>query len=165
MEFDSGHIANAININYYSANFYTQIDALDHNKMYLLHCWAGSRSLPTFNHMIAVHFREVYHMNNGISTWISAGYPTVKTVTAVENLNATKLIELYPNPANNYLNVSFESESTGKLFLFDLTGKVIREEFLDPGLQSIDVSGIPKGMYIIKIESDKDVYTEKITIL
>lgn len=104
-------------------------------------------------------------MNNGISTWISAGYPTVKTVTAVENLNATKLIELYPNPANNYLNVSFESESTGKLFLFDLTGKVIREEFLDPGLQSIDVSGIPKGMYIIKIESDKDVYTEKITIL
>lgn len=45
-EFCSQHIDNAININYYDATFSAQIDALDHNKMYLLHCAAGSRSGP-----------------------------------------------------------------------------------------------------------------------
>ncbi len=104
-------------------------------------------------------------MNNGINAWINAAYPTLTCYTALEDLYATKQFELFPNPASNFLNVNMESEGAGKLFLIDLTGKVIREEFLEPGLQYIDISEIPKGLYIIKVQSDKVVYSEKITIL
>ncbi|HOY31127.1 MAG TPA: T9SS type A sorting domain-containing protein [Bacteroidales bacterium] len=159
------HIENAININYYETDFHAQIDALDHNKMYLLHCAAGSRSGPAFTYMQNAHFREVYHMYNGINEWISALNPTVSCITAAQNINKTKLYEIYPNPASDFLNINFTSETQGKLFLYDINGKAIREQVLDPGFRRMDISDIPKGMYIIKILSDKDVYTEKITIL
>ena len=166
-EFCTHHIDNAINIDYYTQYLsgWPQIDALDRNKMYLLHCAAGSRSGPTNTHMIAVHFREIYHMNSGINAWITAGYPTVTCYTDLQNFRGTKLYELYPNPAQNFLNIDFESESTGKLFLFDMQGKVLKQEILYSGFQNFNVSDISKGMYIIKIQSDKDVFTEKITIL
>ena len=114
-EFANAHIADAININYYDANFSAQLDALDHNKMYLLHCAAGSRSTPTFTSMQNKNFREVYHMNQGINAWISAGYPTVSGYTDLQELSETKLYELYPNPAKNLLFVDFEPEGTGEI--------------------------------------------------
>jgi len=164
-QFASAHIANAINIDYYSPTFWNQIDALDHNKMYLLHCQAGSRSGPTFTYMQSHHFREVYHMNNGLGAWVSAGYPTVSGYTGLQDLSATKLFNLYPNPAQNILFVNFGSECSGKLVLIDMQGKILKEETLYSGLQNIDLSNIPTGIYILKIQSDNDVYTEKITIL
>lgn len=164
-EFANAHIADAININYYDANFSAQLNALDHNKMYLLHCAAGSRSTPTFTSMQNKNFREVYHMNQGINAWIAAGYPTVSGYTALPGLNETKRYEFYPNPAQNFLFVQFEPEGTGKLALIDLQGKLLREEILHPGIQTLDVSNIPNGIYFLKIQSEKEVYTEKITIL
>lgn len=133
--------------------------------MYLLHCAAGSRSGPTFTSMQNKHFREVYHMNQGINAWISAGYPTVSGYTNLQDISATKLYHLYPNPAANILFVSFESEFSGKLVLIDMQGKILKEETLFSGLQQVDVSNIPTGLYILKIQSEKEVYTEKITIL
>jgi len=164
-EFANAHIADAININFYDTSFSTELDALDHNKMYLLHCAGGNRSGPTFTSMKNKHFREVYHMNQGINAWISAGYPTVSGYTGLQDLSATKLFNLYPNPAQNILFVNFESEGSGKLVLIDMQGKILKEETLYSGLQNVDVSNIPNGIYILKIQSDKEVYTEKITIL
>jgi len=164
-EYANAHIADAININYYGASFSAELDALDHNKMYLLHCAGGTRSTPTFNSMETKNFREVYHMYQGINAWISAGYPTVSGYTDLQDISATKLFQLYPNPAQNILFVNFESDGSGKLVLFDLQGKILKEETLYSGLQKVDVSKIPNGIYILKILSENDVYTEKITIL
>ena len=80
-EYGPAHIANAINIDYYSPTFGAQLDALDHNKMYLVHCGSGGRSPKARDTMIMKHFREIYHMNNGLNAWIAAGFPTVSGYT------------------------------------------------------------------------------------
>lgn len=164
-EYCNSHIANAIHINFYDVNFSAQLGALDHNKMYLLHCAAGSRSTPTFTSMQAKHFREVYHMNNGFGTWLSLGYPYVSCYTGVQDKNGTTLTKLYPNPAANFLYILFESASRGKLFISNLQGQLLQEESLDPGLQYFDISEFLPGIYLVKIQSAEGIIFRKITIL
>lgn len=53
-----------------------------------------------------------------------------------------KEIKMYPNPANNVLNI----EGTNELIsIYDLSGKIM----LTSNSSSIDISGIPTGMYIV----------------
>lgn len=42
-EFDSGHIANSINIDYYSPDFKSVVSRLDENNQYLVYCETGGR--------------------------------------------------------------------------------------------------------------------------
>ena len=163
-EYNNAHIANAINIDYYNAGFSALLDALDHNKMYLLHCASGGRSTPTFASMQTKHFREIYHMNNGLNAWISAGYPTVTGSTYIYKVNMTNFPKLYPNPTINYLNVQLASNEGGKLSILDLQGKLLQEIILTSEFQCIEMSDFSSGMYIIKIQSTEGVFTEKISI-
>jgi len=74
-EFASGHIPGAINIDYYAADFATQLDALPKGRVYLVHCRSGSRSgssMPTFD---ALGFQVYYNMLGGMNAWTGAGYP------------------------------------------------------------------------------------------
>ena len=51
-EFADGHIENAINIDFRSEAFRNEIDKLDKNKQYIIHCRSGSRSRGALNIMI-----------------------------------------------------------------------------------------------------------------
>ena len=77
-EFAEGHIENAININFRSENFRGEIDRLDRDKTYLLHCRSGSRSSSALNVMKELNFIKIYHMTGGIIEWTEEGLPTVK---------------------------------------------------------------------------------------
>ena len=61
-------------------------------------------------------------------------------------------ITMYPNPVKNTLNLNFsnDSEYLGKDFqIFDVNGRIV---FQDKILNSINVSSLQKGLYLIKID-------------
>lgn len=64
---------------------------------------------------------------------------------------------LYPNPANNELNISIDNVS--RVEVYDLLGKMMLSE-AHPG-SNINVSALQQGVYIVKIHTDNDCYTEK----
>lgn len=69
---------------------------------------------------------------------------------------------IYPNPVKNILNLKSE-KSVDQLQIFDLSGKsVFTQNNLKANTQ-IDVSNLPKGVYIVKINSNGEVKTQKIT--
>jgi rhodanese-related sulfurtransferase len=70
------HIEGAINRNANSASFENQLDQLDKNKTWLLHCQSGARSANAFASMKTLGFREVYNMTGGLNSWNSASLPT-----------------------------------------------------------------------------------------
>jgi rhodanese-related sulfurtransferase len=76
-EFNSGHMENAVNIDYYSADFPVNVGKLDKNKQYLVYCRTGVRSAGATRIMIDLGFNNVQSMLGGLSTWITAGYPVV----------------------------------------------------------------------------------------
>jgi rhodanese-related sulfurtransferase len=74
-EFDSGHIADAANLDFYEPDFATSLDTLDKELPYFVYCRSGNRSATTIETMRDLGFTEVYELEGGIISWAEAGYP------------------------------------------------------------------------------------------
>jgi DNA phosphorothioation-dependent restriction protein DptG len=79
-EFASGHIENAINLDFLSETFREDLDQLDKSKTYLMHCRSGARSAQALSVMEELGFLEVHHMADGILGWEAEGFPTVPSL-------------------------------------------------------------------------------------
>jgi rhodanese-related sulfurtransferase len=74
-EYDSGHIEGAILIPL--AELENRLGELSNKDELLVYCRTGNRSLSAMNILQANGFTMVYHMTDGITGWIKAGYSTI----------------------------------------------------------------------------------------
>lgn len=72
-EYNRGHLANAVNVNYYSFSFRGNLDELDKDVIWLVHCKSGVRSGKTLPTMKELGFKNIIHMTNGINEWRASG--------------------------------------------------------------------------------------------
>lgn len=89
---------------------------------------------------------------------------TVKIVngTAVEAIESSEEIRVFPNPARDYVEISAPCiPQETSIILFDLSGKIVMKNSLSAGHGRMDVSRLPNGAYILKV----DGYTTKINIV
>jgi len=77
-EFQSGHLAKSIPIDFYSPTFADQLNRLNKTKTYLVYCRTGNRSTKSLELFKKLKFQKVYHMTSGISAWTSEGFAVVK---------------------------------------------------------------------------------------
>lgn len=77
-EFKSGHLKDAVNLNYQSDNFKTQVAKLDRGKLVLVYCAAGGRSAKAVDVMKQLGFQTVYNLDGGVKAWEGEGLPLVK---------------------------------------------------------------------------------------
>ena len=77
-EFQSGHLAKSIPIDFYSPTFADQLNRLEKTKTYLVYCRTGNRSTKSLQLFKKLKFQKVYHMTSGISDWKSNGFAVVK---------------------------------------------------------------------------------------
>ncbi len=75
-----------------------------------------------------------------------------------------KLIKnnIYPNPTKDILYLNFDKEV--EVSLFEISGKRIKTLSLKKGENSLDVSQLDKGIYLLKVEVDNTLETHKIII-
>lgn len=76
-EFQAGHIAGAVNLDYYARDFPQKLAQLDKNKTYFVYCRTGNRSGNTVAMMRRMGFRHIYELRGGILNWVQAGFPVV----------------------------------------------------------------------------------------
>jgi rhodanese-related sulfurtransferase len=77
-EFQSGHLPDAILVDFYSQTFSDQLNRLDKEKSYLVYCRTGNRSTNSLGLFKKLKFDKIYHMSTGISGWKSQDLPVVK---------------------------------------------------------------------------------------
>ncbi|MDP2837586.1 MAG: rhodanese-like domain-containing protein [Methanobacteriaceae archaeon] len=77
LEFQSGHLEGAVNLDYQS-NFKAEIQTIDKGKKYLLYCKSGIRSANAMQVMLHFGFNEVYNMLGGITYWTDEGWPVLR---------------------------------------------------------------------------------------
>jgi len=81
-----------------------------------------------------------------------------------------EFINLYPNPANNYVKLTFIdlSFNQSKIIMYDLSGKQVKEKniVLNTSDMSLDVSDLNNGVYLLKIiaSDGKQLFLDKLTI-
>lgn len=92
------------------------------------------------------------------------------TLTGINKTSIFGNISVYPNPTNDFLNLSFNNIQQKKISitLNTIIGvKVYSEKFLsnlDIFEKRIDLSGFSKGIYILTISADNDIINKKIII-
>ena len=77
-EFASGHIAGAMNIDFYKSDFADEIKKLDKSKSYIVNCQSGGRSGKTVSLMDELGFSLSANLEGGIMAWKVAGLPVEK---------------------------------------------------------------------------------------
>lgn len=76
-EFQSGHIAKAINMDYNAPDFAQKTDGLDKTKTYYVYCKAGVRSGKAADILRSKGFHAVT-LNGGLDSWSASGLPVTQ---------------------------------------------------------------------------------------
>jgi|JI10StandDraft_1071094.scaffolds.fasta_scaffold06746_11 urease beta subunit len=89
------------------------------------------------------------------------------TITVYEGLGAlvdetsSTQIAVFPNPANDILNIQSKVAAIKTATVFDLSGKRIMEVHVRNG--QIDISGLAPGVYVLQVNADGQMIQHKIT--
>lgn len=92
----------------------------------------------------------------------------IGTATIIKDDTINELpdgILLYPDPAHDKLYLRYRNVDNAAIALYDIAGKKVLSEKLVPpsSLEEIDVSMLPKGMYILQLlKNNKAVLTRKV---
>lgn len=78
---------------------------------------------------------------------------TLNSVPEQINRNNTNLI--YPNPAKDFISIKSTGKST--VYLYNLTGNLLRTSTIEGESDKIDLRQMPKGAYLLKIENANSV--------
>ena len=72
-------------------------------------------------------------------------------------------VTLFPNPVNNELNIHFSSDLNAiKGTIYTITGQKIQEFYQKSKSKEIDVSNLAKGVYFLRLASEKGTSLHKI---
>ena len=68
-EIAEGKVPQAVELDYYSDSFSSDLERLDKSKTYLVYCRSGNRSGKTCKEMINKGFNKVYNLEGGYTAW------------------------------------------------------------------------------------------------
>lgn len=72
-EFNSGHLANAINLDWSAGQLEAAVATIDRSKPVLLYCASGRRSAAAREFLTEKGFKDVVDLQGGINAWADAG--------------------------------------------------------------------------------------------
>ena len=72
-EYESGHIQDAVNFNFYSESFQNDILSLDKSASIVLYCRTQNRSTKTANYLKENGYKEITVLEGGITSWVKNG--------------------------------------------------------------------------------------------
>ena len=85
-EYESGHIQDAINFDFYSGSFQKEILSLDKSSSIILYCRTQNRSTKTANFLKENGYKEITVLAGGITSWVKNGNDLVYNFT--EDINS-----------------------------------------------------------------------------
>ena len=95
----------------------------------------------------------------GLSTdddWVVIDYTHVQEPNAI-------ISKVYPNPANNQVQIELINSGTAELTITNTVGQVVKIATLSEMTNTVDVSSLSPGMYVLKVSQGGSAYTTKIT--
>lgn len=125
-----------------------------------------------------LHFK----VDSAAHTWLTAANDISYTVeiwnffrtcggvlTGVETVEHKNEVEVYPNPANDFITVklgAYQSAKHYKLSITDNLGRTVYAADLKNEINRVDLKkqGIAEGLYVVKVQEGSNVYTSKVVV-
>jgi len=77
-----------------------------------------------------------------------------------ERKSLNNQIDIHPNPASTFVNINSGNEKITSWQLFDISGKNV----LNGTSNQVNVQGLPKAMYLLKININNKITTKKVIV-
>lgn len=87
------------------------------------------------------------------------------TYSGISETKSAAALSVYPNPANDLLTINYKAGGNTVASLYALTGALIWSGDLKEGLNTIDISALPQGVYLLKADTAGLTVTCKVTVL
>jgi len=79
---------------------------------------------------------------------------TINQTTGISSFRAPaelNQMQVFPNPSSNFIQVQGDIEFPSVMRIYNMTGRLIREERLESVDQQVDVSGLQEGLFIVRM--------------
>jgi len=74
-------------------------------------------------------------------------------------------LKIYPNPAHDILNIQFEEvDADAELHIFDIQGRTMILEQMQQGKIKINIGSLNPGIYILRLDYDRQFLTRKLIV-
>lgn len=83
----------------------------------------------------------------------------LKSIVGTKELAGIEM-NIYPNPANNYINIL--SDGNGRIELFDFQGRMLITENVFNSNHTIDISSLINGIYTVKYYNENGISVKKL---
>ena len=101
------------------------------------------------------------YIRNQAKTYLTTDNRTLK----VEGFDKVEALELYPNPANNFVKMRLSNYQSGELSIFTVLGKKVLQKTISNQIEvELNTSSLKKGMYILKFENNNVKRVSKLII-
>lgn len=77
-EWNSGHVPDALHINWFDSDFEQRVAELDTSQVYVVYCRSGNRSGQAIQKMRTMGFSKLINMRGGIIDWQGSDLPMEK---------------------------------------------------------------------------------------
>ena len=87
-----------------------------------------------------------------------------KALTITENESPNDMA-IYINPTNDYLKIDTNHEGNGEVEVFSMAGQSILKKtvsFVKGSQSEIEISRLPKGVYVVKVNDSQGSYSKKV---
>ncbi len=94
--------------------------------------------------------------NGGVDTKVITFKVTTDFGTSIDETELPQLLEIYPNPTSDYLNVSMGGLILQNIKVYDIEGRLVVSQNTNQQTTVLDVSSFETGIYLIQVEDSRN---------
>lgn len=124
--------------------------------------WDNITYIPSTAEGLSTEAYSYIHINNGegkqyyrINQVDYNGKNTYSETAAVMLTNSKSGISVWPNPSSEMIRIAGANIKTGNqssASVFDISGKMLIKQQLQPGVTNVNISSLPNGTYLVKVQ-------------
>lgn len=131
--------------------------------------WGGWDKDPWVGNMIMLDDGDII-FDGHFSSW--DGHPTSNLAklnmmtVGVDETNGLQELHIYPNPASDQIQIGgdFHGQVIQSLTIHDIQGRVVIQKQNQPSSKPLNVSSLPSGMFLMRVESESGVGVGKFVV-
>lgn len=125
----------------------------------------GGGSVPIDKLTVGIHYFVCEpHASSGMK-----GMITVLDPTGLAEKPLKEAISIFPNPSNGNFQLQINSSLTAKMFdlgIYTVKGEKVfaKSDLQQQNTTNIEISDLPKGIYVMRLYGKKEIYSRKIVV-